>query len=59
MFPGVILPGTGAIAQLTYTIDPTTPPGDYADVTPENSDIRDDGAVVLACDAEVGSSRDA
>ena len=39
---GLILPGTGAIARLNYTIDPGTPPGDYADVTPENGDIRDD-----------------
>jgi hypothetical protein len=44
---GLIDPGTGAIAQLTYTIDPSTPPGDYADVTPENSDVRDDTATAL------------
>ena len=47
-------PGTGAIAQLTYTIDPTTPPGDYADVTPENSDVRDDSAVSLAVTPKPG-----
>ena len=51
---GLILPGTGAIARLTYTIDPSTPPGDYADVTPENSDVRDDTATILIGDAEAG-----
>ena len=51
---GSILPGTGAIGQLTYTIDPSTPPGDYADVTPENSDILDDSALSLAVTPKSG-----
>jgi hypothetical protein len=51
---GVINPGTGAIAELSYTIDPSTTPGDYADVTPENGDVRDDISLSLAVTPQSG-----
>jgi hypothetical protein len=52
---GVIDPGTGAIAQLTYTLDATAPPGESADLNPENVDIRDDSAIPLAVTPVPGS----
>jgi hypothetical protein len=51
---GVIDPGTGVIAQLTYTIDATAPLGDFADLTPENSDVQDDTAVSLSVTPKPG-----
>jgi hypothetical protein len=39
---GVIDLGTGAIAQLSYTIDANASQTDYADLTPQNIDIKDD-----------------
>ena len=51
---GLIDPGTGTIIQLGYTIDPSTSPGDYADVTPANIDIRDDSGLALAVTPEPG-----
>jgi hypothetical protein len=37
---GLIAPGTGAIAQVAYTIDQGAPLGDFADLVPENNDVR-------------------
>ena len=51
---GLIFPGTGAIARLTYTIDASTVPGDFADLTPENSDIRDETAASLTVTPKAG-----
>ena len=51
---GLIFPGTGAIARLTYTIDASTVPGDFADLTPENSDIRDETAASLSVTPKAG-----
>jgi len=39
---GLIDPGTGAIAQMNYTLDATAPPGESADLNTENVDIRDE-----------------
>ena len=51
---GLIFPGTGAIARITYTIDASTVPGDFADLTPENSDIRDETAASLSVTPKAG-----
>ena len=50
----VIDPGTGVIAQLTYTIDANAPLGDFADLIPENSDVRDDTASSLSVTPKTG-----
>ena len=39
----LINPGeTGAIARLSYTLDVTAPLGEYADLNPENIEVKDD-----------------
>jgi hypothetical protein len=45
---GLIDPGTGAIAQLNYTIAPNAPPADFADLNPGNITILDDTPASLA-----------
>ena len=38
----LIDPGTGPIAKLSYTLDADAPLEDFADLNPQNIDIRDD-----------------
>ena len=51
---GLIGVGTGPIAQITYTIDPTAPLTDVADVNPENIDIKDDGSISVSVTPQPG-----
>jgi hypothetical protein len=54
---GLIAPGTGAIAQLTYTIAADAPPADYADLNPESITVLDDTAAPLAVTPQPGRVR--
>jgi hypothetical protein len=51
---GVIEPGTGAFAQLNYALDATAPPGEYADINPENIAIQDDTQEFLPVTSKPG-----
>ena len=54
--PGdLINPGeTGAIASLSYTLDVIAPVGEYADLMPENIEVRDDENVLLTVTPKPG-----
>jgi hypothetical protein len=51
---GEIEPGTGAIARLQYALDATAPPGEYADINPENIAIQDDTQEFLSVTSKPG-----
>ena len=55
---GLIDPGTGAIAQVGYTIDPGAPLGDFPDLVPENNDVIDDTSVPLLITPLPGTLRE-
>jgi hypothetical protein len=54
---GLIGPGSGAIAQLNYTIAANAPPGDFADLNPESITVLDAAAAVLSPTPQPGRVR--
>ena len=54
---GLIGVGTGPIAQISYTLDATASLTDFADLNPENIDIKDDSAISVSVTPKPGRVR--